>query len=443
MERYGIYAYIAFLIISTTGLLPWNLFMNAHQYFHYKLRNVSIEVLNGSFLYETKAMTDLQRSYEGWVTITSGATCIFGSVLNFLTTNSLSNTARVISGHLTVLVALLPTVGLTFLQTESVQQAFFWISMFLASLASFGSAGLIACGLLGHAARFPAQFVEAVMVGQSLAGILSSLLSIACQAFTSNPLLNGRLFFTIATVWTAFSIALYVWLVNSAGVNSLQQTVHPAQSSGAQVHQPLLHSDDDSENSFSDLDSDDSLHLPATMDDSFMKGSALVWSEAWMEITAAFTVLFGTLSAFPALSSLVVSVSTNTIWRDYFSSVACFLLFNTGDAAGRLLSGYASLGGRTLFLCSLLRMLFVPLFFFCNIEPRLHSSSLFVSDGFFIIMMGIFAVSNGFLFTNSTVSATRKANTNLRELAGSLLGLVAVVSSFLGSVIGILIVSMV
>lgn len=41
----------------------------------------------------------------------------------------------------------------------SAQLAFFWISMLLASLASFGSIGLIGCGLLGFAAKFPSEYV--------------------------------------------------------------------------------------------------------------------------------------------------------------------------------------------------------------------------------------------------------------------------------------------
>uniref|UniRef100_A0A0M3HG92 Uncharacterized protein n=1 Tax=Ascaris lumbricoides TaxID=6252 RepID=A0A0M3HG92_ASCLU len=75
--------YITFLLISTTGLLPWNLFMNAHEYFHYKLRNVTNDIGNMTIITD---LTELQRSYEGWLTITSGISCLFGSLFNFLTT---------------------------------------------------------------------------------------------------------------------------------------------------------------------------------------------------------------------------------------------------------------------------------------------------------------------------------------------------------------------
>lgn len=59
------------------------------------------------------------------------------------------------------------------------------------------------------------------MFGQAVAGILSSLLSIACQGLTSNALLHGRFFFMIATVWSMFSILIHEYLIKSDGINAL------------------------------------------------------------------------------------------------------------------------------------------------------------------------------------------------------------------------------
>lgn len=65
--------------------------------------------------------------------------------------------------------------------------------------------------------------VQAVMIGQSVAGILSSLLSIACQTLTANALVNGRIFFTIAFVWTILSIFLYELMIRSEEIESYSQ----------------------------------------------------------------------------------------------------------------------------------------------------------------------------------------------------------------------------
>uniref|UniRef100_A0A914S4K1 Vesicle transport protein n=1 Tax=Parascaris equorum TaxID=6256 RepID=A0A914S4K1_PAREQ len=103
--------------------------------------------------------TELQRSYEGWLTITSGISCLFGSLFNFLTTERLNHNFRIIFGHIFVFLSLMPTILFTFVCTDYVQELFLWLSVLLAAVACFGSAGLLGCGLLGYSARFPAVYV--------------------------------------------------------------------------------------------------------------------------------------------------------------------------------------------------------------------------------------------------------------------------------------------
>ncbi|VDO49772.1 unnamed protein product [Onchocerca flexuosa] len=115
MNTYRMLIFAAFVFISTTSLLPWNLFMNAHevcqyyqlsikkkglvfelflfsfsleksilfQYYHYKLRNVTENI---SLSDEKDGETELQRSYEGYITLTGGVSCAFGSGINLLAT---------------------------------------------------------------------------------------------------------------------------------------------------------------------------------------------------------------------------------------------------------------------------------------------------------------------------------------------------------------------
>ncbi|VDK38106.1 unnamed protein product [Gongylonema pulchrum] len=149
------------------------------------------------------------------------------------------------------------------------------------------------------------------------------------------------------------------------------------------------------------------LHLRSADNHSLWNDTVRVWNETKRECFAGFLVFFGTLAAFPALSSLVETTAENVIWRNYFTSVACFLLFNCGDALGRLLVNFAIPGEKSLLTLSLLRLLLIPIFFFCNINPRYHSATFFHSDKAFIATMILFSISNGFLFTATTISATR------------------------------------
>ncbi|KAK6105100.1 Nucleoside transporter family protein [Brugia pahangi] len=438
MNRYRVLVFAAFMFISATSVLPWNLFINAHEYYHYKLRNVT----ENATLSDEKDDTELQRSYEGWVTLTGGVSCAFGSGINFLkafadfpsknfpyTYFILGHSLRIRAGHTVVLLSLVPTVLLTYINTDAFQSAFFCISMVLASLASFGSIGLIACGLLGFSAKFPSENVQAVMIGQSVAGILSSLLSIVCQSLAANALVNGRLFFVIAFVWTILSVFLYELLVRSKETELL--LIDEGSRIDQSSDQRLL---DNVDNTF---EADESpLHLRSTETHSLWSDAEQTKVEWW----AGFIIFFGTMTAFPAVSSLVQTSAKNLVWKNYFSSLACFLLFNCGDAFGRLVVNFCRLREKALIMLSFLRLLAIPVLFFCNINPRYHSVTLFRSDEVFISTMLLFSISNGFLFTTATINATSKVHAELRELAGSMFGFMAVISTLCGSLIGLLLV---
>ncbi|VDN07743.1 unnamed protein product [Thelazia callipaeda] len=435
--------FTAFLFISTTSLLPWNLFMNAHEYYHYKLRNIS-DHRNESLIREDN-VTDLQRSYEGWITLISGFSCTLGSAVNFLTTGRVKNSFRIRAGHATVLLALIPTVLLTYINTDKSQLTFFWCSMVLSGFASFGSIGLIGCGLLGFSAKYPQKCVQAVMIGQSVAGILSSLLSIVCQFLTTSDILNGRFFFFIACVWTVVSVLIYESLIRSKKMEAqLAWEVDNIDGlSGQRLLDPLGN----------DFEDEPPLQLRSVQTNSFSDDVKLVWSKTNVEWWAGFVVIAGTLSAFPALSSLVQTTAKNLIWKSRadICDKHCLLISGIQIISGFLLDlsqdyvkmGILRVNQKVLVIFSLLRLLTIPLFFFCNINPRRHSTTFFTSDIAFITIMTVFSFSNGFLYTTATVNATNKVRQESRELTGSIFGFMGVISTLCGSLIGLLLVNII
>ena len=82
----------------------------------------------------------------------------------------------------------------------------------------------------------------------------------------------------------------------------------------------------------------------------------------------------------------------------------CFLMF-LGDLCGRTLAGLIKLPGRSKFgrltvvVLSVLRIAFVPAFLLCNVLPgeRPPDSIVFPLDSEFIVIMALFAVSNGYI----------------------------------------------
>ena len=76
-----------------------------------------------------------------------------------------------------------------------------------------------------------------------------------------------------------------------------------------------------------------------------------------------------------------------------------------GDLCGRTLAGLIKLPGRSKFgrltvvVLSVLRIAFVPAFLLCNVLPgeRTPESIVFPLDSEFIVIMALFAVSNGYI----------------------------------------------
>ncbi|KAG9330556.1 hypothetical protein JZ751_023898, partial [Albula glossodonta] len=84
----------------------------------------------------------------------------------------------------------------------------------------------------------------------------------------------------------------------------------------------------------------------------------------------------------------------------YFIPVSCFLLFNLTDWAGRSLTAVCLWPGKDSKLLPALlglRVVFIPLFMLCNVQPRSYLPVFFEHDAWFIVFMILFAFSNGYL----------------------------------------------
>ena len=116
-------------------------------------------------------------------------------------------------------------------------------------------------------------------------------------------------------------------------------------------------------------------------------------------------------------------------WANYyFIPVCCFVLFNVGDYLGRFAAekvawpGPGRVGMAVTFTASLLRVLFVPLFIFCNADPNNRSLPVgFHSDTAYILIMLLFSFSNGYITNICMASAPQVCQPELRMTAASLM----------------------
>uniref|UniRef100_A0A8C5HP59 Equilibrative nucleoside transporter 1-like n=1 Tax=Gouania willdenowi TaxID=441366 RepID=A0A8C5HP59_GOUWI len=108
----------------------------------------------------------------------------------------------------------------------------------------------------------------------------------------------------------------------------------------------------------------------------------------------------------------------------YFIPVACFLLFNLMDWAGRSLTALCMWPGqnsRWLPALVCLRVVFIPLFMLCNVEPRHYLPVLFHHDAWYIIFMIFFSFSNGYLASLCMCFGPKKVKQHEAETAGAVM----------------------
>uniref|UniRef100_A0A671YHM5 Solute carrier family 29 member 1a n=1 Tax=Sparus aurata TaxID=8175 RepID=A0A671YHM5_SPAAU len=148
---------------------------------------------------------------------------------------------------------------------------------------------------------------------------------------------------------------------------------------------------------------------------------ALIWVMA-LSVCFIFTVTIGT---FPAVTVEVKStVADGGVWEKYFIPVSCFLLFNMMDWAGRSLTAVCMWPGKDSFWLPVLvglRVVFIPLFMLCNVQPRYYLPVWFSHDALYIIFMIFFSFSNGYLASLCMCFGPKKVAQHEAETAGAIM----------------------
>ena len=119
-----------------------------------------------------------------------------------------------------------------------------------------------------------------------------------------------------------------------------------------------------------------------------------------------------------------------------------FLLWNAGDLLGRLATLIPRLAAsveypRAVFLVALLRIVFVPLYYLCNIDGR---GAAVDSDIFYLVFVQfLFGLSNGFVGSICMMGASRWVEPDEREAAGGFMSFMLVGGLTAGSLTSFLV----
>uniref|UniRef100_A0A8C5SSX7 Solute carrier family 29 member 2 n=1 Tax=Laticauda laticaudata TaxID=8630 RepID=A0A8C5SSX7_LATLA len=131
-----------------------------------------------------------------------------------------------------------------------------------------------------------------------------------------------------------------------------------------------------------------------------------------------------TLSVFPAITTRIVSSFQDVSWQKFFTPVCCFLLFNVMDWLGRSSTSYFLWPQKHIRLLPVavgLRVFLIPLFLFCNIQKQTEWLVLFRHDAWFVVLMVVFSLSNGYFVSLTMCLAPKQVQPEESELAGAVM----------------------
>lgn len=169
--------------------------------------------------------------------------------------------------------------------------------------------------------------------------------------------------------------------------------------------------------------------------------------KTWLLGLCVFYVFFVSIMVFPAVSSGIQSVhrDSGSPWTTtYFVPLTSFLLYNVADFCGRQATAWLHVPGptsRVLPALVLARTVLVPLFMFCNYQPRTRLRTvLFDSDLFPVAFISLLGLSNGYLGTLPMIYGPKVVPRELAEPTGVIMSFFLTLGLAVGSAFSVLIV---
>ncbi|XP_033638545.1 equilibrative nucleoside transporter 1-like isoform X2 [Asterias rubens] len=416
--------YIIFFILGMCSLLPWNMFITANQYFSYKLRNTT-----SNYTATLDESTPLQMMFESYFAVAAMVPNILIMLLNLALQHRICLQVRVVVPLIGMMGLFIVTTILTRVNTDEWQTEFFIICICsIVLINAFG--GVFQGSIFGVAGVLPKRYMQAIMSGQGMGGILPSLLSIISIAASHTEADSAFIYFLCAVACMAVTLFAFLVLPRMKYASFYLNR----------------HSELTKSKRIEDLESTESFekvkhHQRPPFFEIFWK----------IKIPALMILLIfaETIALFPGTISSIGAIDrSNKNWaNDYFTPVMCFLTFNMMDFTGRSLSVIQWPTEKNMILLiilSVLRVGFFPLFALCNIHPTSRSFSVvFNNDAYPFVFNTLFGFSNGYLGSLVMIYGPKFVDLKHSETAGVMMALFLSGGLAIGSVISVVFVKII
>ncbi|PNF17715.1 Equilibrative nucleoside transporter 1 [Cryptotermes secundus] len=396
-DRYNL-AYLIFYLLGMTTLLPWNFFITADDYWMFKFRDVTANVSDKS------NRTELQAGFTAYLSVASTIPNTLFLILNSLLSHKISLQIRMIGSLSSIFLLFVLTTVFVKVDTDSWQELFFIITLVTVVFLNIASA-ILQGGLFGIVGKFSSRYITAVVSGQALGGIFAALAEIASLCLGASSTISAFVYFMVANGMLLLSLAAY--LVLSRAVFFRFHMLDKVEVSSVQYEPAVFQASDN----------------PPTQEIS----NRTILSKIWVYGFSLWMTFVVTLTLYPAVTVLVNSTGRGNSkpWNDmYFVPVVGYLIFSTCDYVGRILAGllqWPRSSSWVVALLSMFRVVFIPLLLLCNAQPRHHLPVVMNSDLYYILIIVLFALSNGYLANITLICVPKIVDSTEQETASSMM----------------------
>ncbi|XP_070590326.1 equilibrative nucleoside transporter 1 [Erythrolamprus reginae] len=448
--------WLIFFILGLGTLLPWNFFMTASTYFTDRLKdshsnissldsraNVNVtgkedsyDLTNVNCTGQMKAHESyLQSIFNNMMTLCAMLPLLIFTCLNSFIHQRIPQQVRIISSLVAIFLVFMITVILVKIQMEPF--TFFIVTMVkIVFINSFGA--ILQGSLFGLAGLLPASYTAPIMSGQGLAGTFAAVAMICALATGSELKESAFGYFITACVVVLIAIGSYIVLPRLDffcfySMKNKREYVTSVTQAEMETKVDLINKD--VVNGVERNHSRNGDPLASSHSSSVLGIFKKIWVMA-VSVCLVFTV---TIGVFPAVTVAVrPTIGKDTLWVTYFSAVACFLMFNIFDWAGRSLTAVCVWPGkesRLLPFLVIIRVIFIPLFMLCNVQPRCNLPVIFAHDAWFLIFMLLFSISNGYLASLCMCFGPKKVLSHEAETAGAIMAFFLSLGLALGAIL--------
>ncbi|MBN3326696.1 S29A3 protein, partial [Atractosteus spatula] len=481
--------YAIFFLLGVGSLLPWNFFITAKHYWVYKLTNASGQA-DGQV-----PRSNLSDYFESYLSIASTVPSVLCLVLNFLLVNKVSPAVRVLSSLAVILLVFMVTTALVKIDTSERREEFFVVTLVSVAVVS-GTSNIFTGSVFGVTGRFPMRISQALiselclqlvflfhaftlshfflchtsllshflplvllcssyfclslslclnvvlclclphsatfspspslsLSGQAMGGTLSAVASLIDLAAAHDITDSALAYFLTADVFILLCIFAYLLLphLHYSRYYMLTPPCSVPGNDGACAE---------------DQQAGDRGGVPPLRP--ILKKTAVLG-------LCVFYVFFISIMVFPAVSSGIQSVhkESGSPWtNEYFVPLTSFFLYNAADFCGRQATAWVQVPGprsRLLPSLVLLRTVLVPLFMFCNYQPRDHLQTVFFArDVYPVVFISLLGLTNGYLGTLPMIYGPKVVRRDLVEAAGVVMSFFLMLGLAIGSAFSVLIV---